>query len=287
MLTREEFDILSRLAQDNDQCVMNTECAKKLIIVGYIDNDGKVTESGLAALEPYRVQRACFLAAGFGQRLNPVTINTPKPMVNVNGKRIIETLLDAVIAAGIQEIYIAVGYLEEQFELLKSKYPMITLLHNTSYRTTNNISSALLFGERIRNSYIIESDLFLSNPRLIRRYQYESNYLGIPMKHTDDYCIFAKDGYIDRVGIGGDNCYQIVGITYWTDTDGARLAKQIEKVFSLPEGKQLFFGSVATRYYLSDYKIGVRECAQEDVVEIDSFSELQKIDQRYMIPGNV
>ena len=77
---------------------------------GLIDN-GAVTEKGYEALEPYRVKRAIFIAAGFGSRLVPITLNTPKPLVRVNGVRMIDTLLDAVVAAGmIRFKYIMVPY---------------------------------------------------------------------------------------------------------------------------------------------------------------------------------
>ena len=73
---------------------------------GLLDENNLISEDGLHLLEPYRVKRAIFLAAGFGSRMVPITLNTPKPMVLVNGKRIIETLLDAVVRAEIEEIII-------------------------------------------------------------------------------------------------------------------------------------------------------------------------------------
>ena len=56
---------------------------------------GELTETGLKLLEPYRVRRAIFIAAGLGERLLPITLNTPKPMVKVHGTRIIDRLIDA------------------------------------------------------------------------------------------------------------------------------------------------------------------------------------------------
>ena len=52
-----------------------------------INEDNTITKRGLKELEPYRVKRAIFLAAGFGSRLVPITLNTPKPLVLVNGKK--------------------------------------------------------------------------------------------------------------------------------------------------------------------------------------------------------
>lgn len=53
---------------------------------GWIE-DGRLTAAGLSALEPYRVRRAVFIAAGFGSRLVPITLNTPKPLVRVRGTK--------------------------------------------------------------------------------------------------------------------------------------------------------------------------------------------------------
>ena len=149
---------------------------------------GKLTAKGLAALEPYRVQRAVLIAAGFGSRMVPITLNTPKPLVRVNGKRIIDTILDALIAADINEIYIVRGYLGEQFDQLLYKYPNIRFIENPSYNESNNISSAMAARYLLSNAYVFESDLVLSNPKLIQKYQYRSNYLGIPMERSDDWC---------------------------------------------------------------------------------------------------
>ena len=69
----------------------------------------------------------------------PITLNTPKPLVLVNGKKIIETLLDAVVKAEIPEIIIVTGYLNEQFEILLKKYPNIKFIYNKKYNEANNI----------------------------------------------------------------------------------------------------------------------------------------------------
>ncbi|MDR3200024.1 MAG: winged helix-turn-helix transcriptional regulator, partial [Spirochaetales bacterium] len=127
-------------------------------------NQITVNAKGLEALEPFRVKRAVFIAAGFGSRLVPITLNTPKPLVRVKDVRIIDTLLDAVIAAGIEEIVIVRGYLGEQFDQLLYKYPGIKFLENPFYNESNNISSAMCVRYLLKNAYVLESDLYLSKP---------------------------------------------------------------------------------------------------------------------------
>ena len=102
-LTETQFDILAYLER-NTESVTQRQLANatgrslgtinktvlNLSQLGYLQ-DGTITPKGLEALEPYRVKRAVFIAAGFGTRLVPITLNTPKPLVRVNGTRIIDT----------------------------------------------------------------------------------------------------------------------------------------------------------------------------------------------------
>jgi CTP:phosphocholine cytidylyltransferase-like protein len=249
---------------------------------GLIENDS-LSPAGLKALEPYRVKRAVFIAAGFGSRLVPITLNTPKPLVRVKGVRIIDTLLDAVCAAGIDEIVIVRGYLGEQFDQLKYKYPMIQFLENPLYNESNNISSAMCVRYMLQNAYVLESDLYLLNPGLIRKYQYTSNYLGVPAERTEDWCFETRNGIITRMRVGGRNCHHMFGISYWNQTDGAKLADHIKQVFEMPGGKERYWDQVALEYFIRDYAVEVRECTFEDIIEIDTFNELKKLDDTYRV----
>ena len=58
------------------------------------------------------------MAAGFGSRMVPVTLYTPKPLVRVNGRRIIDTVIDAALAASIDDIVIVRGYKGDAFDEL-------------------------------------------------------------------------------------------------------------------------------------------------------------------------
>ena len=89
----------------------------------------------------HTVKRAIIMAAGIGKRMNPITLQTPKPLVKVNGIRMIDTVIQALHANDIREIYIVVGYLKEQFKVLIQEYEGITLIENPYYDTCNNISS--------------------------------------------------------------------------------------------------------------------------------------------------
>ena len=243
--------------------------------------DGKITEKGIEALEPYRAKRAVFIAAGFGSRMVPITLNTPKPLVRVHGKRIIDTLLDACLDAGIEEIYIVRGYLAEQFDQLLYTYPNLHFLDNPMFNEANNISSAMLARHLLSNSYVFEADLLLSNPKIITKYHYASDFLAIPTERTDDWCFVVKDGVIREEKVGGENCWQMVGISYWNKEDGEKLVEDIASVYSGPGGRERYWEQVPLVYCKDHYKVSVRECKAEDIVEIDTFRELCQIDPAY------
>ena len=292
-LTKTQFDILTHLERVR-QSVTQRQLANatgrslgtinktvlNLSQLGYLQ-DGTITPKGLEALEPYRVKRAVFIAAGFGTRLVPITLNTPKPLVRVNGTRIIDTLLDAIVAAGIEEIVIVRGYLAEQFDQLLYKYPNIRFIENPIYNEANNISSAICAKDLLGGAYVLEADLLLYNPALIQKYQYCSNYLGVPVEVTDDWCLYSKNGIITKLVVGGRNCHHLFGISYWTEQDGTRLAGHLQQVYDMPGGKERYWDQAALEYFIHDYRVAIRECTFEDIIEIDTFRDLVRLDSTY------
>ena len=295
MLTRKQFEVLESLAMAKNPLTQRelaektsnalgtiNRILKELSEQGMVENSS-ITSIGLSALEPYRVKRAIFIAAGFGTRLVPITFNTPKPLVRVHGIRIIDRLIDACLAVGINEIYIVRGYLSELFDQLLYKYPMIKFLENPIFNEANNISSSLVARFLLSNAYVFEADLLLSNPAIIKPYNYASNFLGIKKQRSDDWVVKVKDGviYEETVGGEGKDIYQMVGISYWDEEAGHKLSQDIPEVFHSPGGKERYWEQVPLVYKKEKYTVEIRECKEEDIVEIDTFSELKAIDKTY------
>lgn len=291
-LSRKQFDLLvmasesavksQREAAARLDCSVGTvnKVISELTERGYL-SDGKITNAGIDALEPYRAKRAVFIAAGFGSRMVPITLNTPKPLVRVFGVRIIDRLIDACLAAGINDIYIVRGYLSEQFDQLLYKYPMIKFLENPLYNEANNIGSALVARYLLSNAYVFEADLLISNPGIVTKYHYTSDFLGIKKDRTDDWCLEVKNGVITEEKVGGVDCWQMVGISYWNEADGHKLSEDIPEVYNSPGGKERYWEQVPLVYRRENYAVAVRECFDRDIVEIDTFRELKAIDKTY------
>lgn len=294
-LTKKEFDVLVSIV-DSDVTLSQRDIelktgislstvnriVKDLAEKGYI-SDGDITELGKIILKEYEVKRAIFIAAGFGSRLVPVTLNTPKPLVRVNGTRIIDTLIDSCLNIGINEIYVVRGYLAEQFDQLLYKYPMIKFIENPLYNEANNISSAMTARFLLENAYVFESDLLMYNISIIKKYHYQSDFLAFHVERTDDWCFESKDGIIIEEKIGGLNCHQMVGISYWNSEDGKKLSTHIKEAYEMPGGKERYWEQVPLVVFKDQYKVSICECKENDIKEIDTFNELKSIDKTYNV----
>lgn len=292
-MTFKEFEVLQKLASAEKKLSQRELARETGFSVGTVNTtvahlsqqgllqDGCITAAGIDALEPYRVKRAIILAAGFGERLVPITLNTPKSLVLVKGRRIIDSLLDAIVAAGIEQIVIVRGYLREQFDQLLYKYPNLEFVDNPDYNEENNISSVMKVRNLLANSYVCEGDIILHNPRIIQKYQFQSNYCGVKCQRTDDWCFSEYRGRIRNLAVGGENCYQMMGISYWTEDDGSRLSDFVKQVYEAPGGRERFWDTVPLQYYADEFDVAVRGCSFEDFTEIDTFNELKSLDSVY------
>ncbi len=299
MITRYEFEILTYLEREgvgtySVRALSDALCISGMTVMhvlddlcdrSFISRTGdrlEITTEGLDALEPYRVKRAIIIAAGFGSRMMPATADRPKPMVTVNGVRIIDTLLDALIAAGITDITVVGGYRYEKLRDLLTKYPMLRLLNNTRFETENNISSAILASDFMRDGcYFCEADLYISNPKVILKYQYASNILGAYSLETDDWSFRLVDGYADCYQKGNTYCYNYYGISYWTPEDCAKLRADWREAYHGYEGKDLFWEFIPLLQKKESYQVEIRPCRKQDIIEIDNYYELAQLDSSY------
>ena len=302
MLNRYQFEILSHIENRKEvKCDLNVlansiRISRKVIDKELVNLKNKklinfsksgiltVTKKGLVSLEPYRVKRAVVMGAGFGSRMMPATKDRPKPMVTVNGKRIIETLLDAMVAVGITDITIVRGYQKERYDELLVKYPFLNLVDNDDYATTNNISSVMKVLDKIEGGiYLCEADLYITNPDVITKYQYTSNILGSYSLETDDWSFRMQDGHIVDYQQGNTYCYNYYGISYWTADDCTKLRNDWSEIYATDEGKDVFWEIVPLKLRKEKYQVEIRECQKSDIMEIDNYYELATLDQKYNI----
>ncbi len=108
--------------------------------------------------------KAVILAAGIASRLRPLTENTPKCLLKVGNKCILQMTIENILDNDITEFIIVTGYLQEQIkDFITSTFPDIkaTYIYNEVYASTNNIYSLWLAKEHIMGSdmLLLDSDI--------------------------------------------------------------------------------------------------------------------------------
>ena len=245
-------------------------CLKQLSISKLIDEAYQITSLGFETLDEYKVKRAIFFAAGFGERLIPLTLTTPKPLLKVKGKPIIEIFIEALHEKGIMEVIIVTGHLHQEFNYLQDKYKGIQLIYSGLYNQSKNISSAYLVKNFFSNAYIFEADLYLKNTDFIKSHFYQTMYNGTPVSISEKWCFKINRNIISDFTLGGEDVYEMAGVSYWNETDGLKLEKDITEVYNAPGGKERFWDEVPLIYKKENYSIELIECSKDDIEERNS-----------------
>ena len=232
--------------------------------------------------EIHTVKRAIIMAAGIGKRMRPLTYEIPKPLVKVNGVRMIDTVIEGLHTNGIREIYVVVGHLKEQFYDWARGKLGVKIIENPYYDTCNNISSLYVAREHLGDCIILDGDQIVYNPIILDPNFTISGYNAIWCeKGTDEWLMDVEDGVVKSCSkTGGSHGWQLYSISRWTNSDGEKLRKHLEQEFE-SGNRQIYWDDVVMFCHFSEYKLGVREMESRDIIEIDGLDELVAIDRRY------
>ena len=223
------------------------------------------------------------MAAGVGKRMRPVTLQTPKPLVKVNGIRMIDIVIRGLHDNGIFEIYVVVGYKKEQFYNLPNEYPGLVLIENPYYATCNNISSLYVARDYISEAMILDGDQVIYNVSVLNPEFKKSGYNSVwTDQKTNEWIQTVENGVVTSCSrSGGKKGWQLYSISRWNNEDGEKLKRHLEQEFDEKRNRQIYWDDVAMFCYPNEYELGIRKMEATDVAEIDCLEELALIDKSY------
>ena len=231
---------------------------------------------------------AILMASGLGSRMRPLTNTKPKPLIEVAGTPMIETVIAALNKYGVEKIFIVVGYLGDQFSYLTEKYSNVSIIRNTDYETINNISSIYYAREELKKSdvFICEADLYISDEDILNRVDTsKSGYCGIMVEgHSDDW-VFEQndDGIITRIGKVGESCFNMCGLSYFKKEQAVMKAEEIERVYGVKGQYEDLFWDDAVNAIVDKLNPVVFPVDANQIVEIDTVAELEEVNSRLSV----
>ena len=280
-----------------------TECREQGLLEPDRELGYRLTKAGLSYLEPYKVEKAVILAAGFGSRFVPLTYETPKGLLSVFGEPMIERQIKQLQRAGIRDITIMVGYLKEKFDYLTDLYG-VKLRYNPEYAVKNTISTVFYAADEFlgHNTYILNSDNWIRE-EIYHLYEPAAWYSAQHSEGPTSEWVLETDGKgrITDTYAGGMDCDYMYGPAYFSRKFSEVFIPALKAYHELPGTEQYYWEHVlmemlegraakrAAAYFgrkpgmerWKDVEMYINLLPPDTVYEFENLEELRLFDPKY------
>ena len=227
-----------------------------------------------------KVDVAVIMACGIGDRLSPITFDTPKSMIKINDETLIERQIKQIKQVGIDEIILVVGYLNDKFEFLKNKYN-IKIIKNDKFKTTNTLWTLKIVLPYIENKniYISPSDIYMKD-NIYKLYETNTNFKGKFFAGSTNewgFDLDEKDNII-KINKTSNDSYAMVGIAYFDKNDTNLLCKLTDELLKDEKADEYYWEEIMVKYidHFNNYKL---EKIDKDIIyEFDNLNEYLSFD---------
>lgn len=248
------------------------KCLKSLTENGYLDDRMQLSGFARETIQASAPRNAIILAAGFGMRMVPINLSTPKALIEVNGEILIDRLISQLKAVGIDDITVVVGFMKDRFEYLIDAYG-VELVYNQDYASANNLHSLALVRGRIRNTYIIPSDIWCdTNP--FSSAELYSWYLVSDLVENESSVRVNRKMELVRIP-EHDAGNAMIGISYLLEPEAAIVRERLQSMDN-PKYAESFWEE--TLYKKNRMIVQARIARSHDIVEINTYEQLRDLD---------
>ena len=245
---------------------------KNLTSEGYINNNVQLTKKAIDEINARSPENAVILAAGFGMRMVPINLSTPKALLEVNGEILIERIIRQLISVGIKDITVVVGFMKESFEYLIDEYG-VDLVVNDEYASKNNLHSLALVADRIHNTYIVPCDIRcevnpFSNAELYSWYMVSDS--------EDEESSVRVNRKTELVKVSDkETGSRMIGIAYVTEPESVTIREQLKEMDNEHHADCFWEETLFSKDRMI---LPARIVSSSDFVEINTYEQLRELD---------
>lgn len=227
-------------------------------------------------------KNAIILAAGRSKRLAPFTYEKPKGLFKVKNQVLIDRQIEQLKEAGIENIYVVVGFMKEKFFYLEEKYGVKLLVNNT-FESKGNLYSLYVARQYLCNTYICCADqYFVENPFLQDDSEMAYRACTYHSGKFREFAVSISDSdVITDFSVGGKNSYCMVGHAYFTQKFSEKFVSLLEEEIDDFGISSMFWEEFYGRHQ-KQLTLYAKYYNQNDIWEFDSIAELCRFDQDFL-----
>ena len=240
---------------------------------GYINSNIGLTDKSKTLFEFNKPKNAIILAAGFGMRMIPINMATPKALIEVNGEKLIDRLINQLHEVNIKDITVVVGFMKDSFEYLIDEYG-VNLSYAASYAITNNMYSLATVADKINNTYIIPCDIWCEK-NLFKENELYSWYMVSDAVDTTSNVRVNRKMELVKVS-KKNNGNRMTGVSYLTGNEAKLVSSRIKALKNDNNYNGVFWEE--SLYSGNRMIVKAKVINDKDVVEINTFEQVKELD---------
>ncbi len=203
--------------------------------------------------------QAIILSAGQGKRLGKLTEATPKCLLEINDKSILELQLNTLQSCGVERIHVVVGFAAEKVDkMIRRKFSssLVDTIYNPFYATSENLISCWLATPCMDSDFLLLNGDTLFEQTLLQRVIQSAVHpvtVSIDQKETydpDDMKIISKDNNILQIGKNiapEETTGESIGLHLFKKQGAALFKSALDKIVRQDKANQLWYLSVINR----------------------------------------